>query len=241
MWSLLDRIEARLAAVRGKGNSWYSIASEVNAAVRLMKDQGGLIIDIGGNVGEYAALLRARLPGAEIHIFEPAPINIQALRNRFDSDTRVILQPYALSDSASTAILYSDTPGSGLASLTQRRLEHHGLRLDLAQQVETIRFEDYWRNNLSGRRITFAKVDVEGHELTALRGFGEAINHTDLVQFEFGGTCIDTRVFFRDFWYFFQEHGFQIHRITPIGLEHIRKYREADECFNTTNFIACRI
>ena len=59
-------------------------------------------------------------------------------------------------------------------------------------------------------------------------------------QFEFGGTNIDTRTYFRDFWYFFKECGFILYRITPLGAELIRTYRESDEYFMTTNFIAVK-
>ena len=238
MHALLDAIEARLGALRGKGNGWYSIDKEVKSAVSLIQDRRGTIIDVGGNAGEYSARIRALLPDAEIHVFEPSRTNIDKLRKRFASDAKVVLQPYALSDRVSSAVLYADAPGSGLGSLTQRQLAHHGLEFKHSETVEAIRFEDYWKAQLGSRRIAFAKIDVEGHELTVLRGFGDAINHVDLVQFEFGGTCIDTRIFLRDFWYFFKEHDFEIYRITPFRLQHLHKYSEADECFITTNFLA---
>lgn len=53
---------------------------------------------------------------------------------------------------------------------------------------------------------------VEGHELDVLAGAEEALKSVQLVQFEFGGCNIDTRTYFQDFFYFFQQHGFAIHR-----------------------------
>ena len=61
----------------------------------------------------------------------------------------------------------------------------------------------------------------------------------DMVTFEFGGCNIDTRSFFQDFWYFFREAKMNLFRITPSGyLYPITSYRETDEQFRTTNFVA---
>ena len=59
-----------------------------------------------------------------------------------------------------------------------------------------------------------------------------------VIQFEFGGSNIDTRTFFQDFWYFFKDRNFSIYRITPNGILPIREYTEHDEFFSTTNYIA---
>jgi hypothetical protein len=82
------------------------------------------------------------------------------------------------------------------------------------------------------------KIDIEGHELGALRGFGAAVEATKVFQFEFGGCNIDTRTYFREFYYFFRERHFAIRRITPLGLQPIEQYRESDESFSCTNFLA---
>jgi len=64
--------------------------------------------------------------------------------------------------------------------------------------------------------------------------------HMDVIQFEFGGCNIDTRIFFQDFWYFFKNNNFEIYRITPFGAAHKECYREFEECFLTTNYLARR-
>lgn len=59
------------------------------------------------------------------------------------------------------------------------------------------------------------------------------------VQFEFGGTNIDTRTFFKDFFSLFTELGYAIHIIRPGGrLYRLARYREFYEQFRTTNYIA---
>lgn len=190
-----------------------------------------LAVDIGGNVGEYSAEIRRRNPQTEIHIFEPSSANIEKLKKRFWRDEAITIISSAVSDNTGSATLYSDESGSGLGSLTQRRLDHFNIDFNIEETINIIRFEDYWMNNLGGRHIDIIKIDIEGHELDALRGMGKAIYSAHVIQFEFGGCNIDTRTYFQDFWYFFKAHNFNVYRITPLGLEWIEKYRESDEFF----------
>jgi hypothetical protein len=113
--------------------------------------------------------------------------------------------------------------------------------MNAIETVHTIRFEDYWKSTLASRTIDLAKLDIEGFELAALRGFGEAIRKTRVVQFEFGGCNLDTRTNFQDFYYFFAGLNFKIYRITPLGLNEISEYHELDEIYLTTNFLAVNI
>lgn len=229
----------RIAAFsQGKGYGTASIKKENDIVHKLLKRIPTLAIDIGGNVGDYTAEIRRRNPNAEIHIFEPSATNIQKLNQRFGKETNIKILPYAVSNDAGSATLFANEPGSGLGSLTQRKLEHFNIDFKFKESVNTIRFEDYWHSNLNGRKIDIVKIDIEGHELSALKGFGKAIRSTKLIQFEFGGCNIDTRTYFQDFWYFFKELNFDLFRITPFGAESIKTYRESEEYFSTTNYIA---
>jgi FkbM family methyltransferase len=235
---ILRLAETAASRAQGKGYGSSTIKQENKLLHQLLAKPPRLAIDIGGNVGNYTAEIRRRNPSIEIHTFEPSSKNIGILTNRFSSDPLIKIIPHAVSDSAGVFTLYSDTPGSGGSSLTQRKLDHFNIRFDVQESVNTIRFEDYWIEQLNRRDLDIVKMDIEGHELAALKGFGQAIHATRVLQFEFGGCNIDTRTFFQDFWYFFKEHGFELHRISPLGLDRITTYRESDEFFITTNYIA---
>lgn len=235
----LARLAERIAAyAQGKGYGTASIKQENELVHKLLGKTPTLAIDIGGNIGEYTAEIRRRNPNAEIHTFEPSATNIQKLNQRFSNDTNIKILPFAVSNTAGSATLFASESGSGLGSLTQRKLEHFNIDFNVKESVNTIRFEDYWHSNLNDRKIDIVKIDIEGHELSALDGFGKAIDSTNVIQFEFGGCNIDTRTYFQDCWYFFKEHNFDLYRITPFGVESISAYRESDEYFSTTNYIA---
>ena len=227
-----------LAWLMGKGYGSATIGKEVKAVSSQLTQNPQLAIDVGGNVGGYSKALRSKMPNLEIHIFEPSSLNVAKLRAAFEGDHMVHINPVGLSDGNGEAVLYSDTPGGGLGSLANRRLDHFGIEMNPMENVTIICFEDYWKNTLASRTIDIAKLDVEGFELAVLRGFGEAIYSTRVVQFEFGGCNLDTRTNFQDFYYFFTKLNFMLYRITPIGLNEIKKYSELDEIYLTTNFLA---
>lgn len=239
MSGFLRFVEKQVMRGLGKGHGTKTIAAEIKGITQLLGSSDiSVCVDIGGNVGNYTAELLSRCPNAEIYTFEPASTNIVKLRERFENQPRVHLLPYAVSDHASQSTLYSDSPGSGLASLSKRNLDHLKIDFDVTETVETIRFEDFWRDEMNACKIDLLKMDIEGHELAALQGCGEAIARIRAIQFEFGGCNIDTRTYFRDFWLFFAANGFDLYRITPFGVAPITRYSERDEVFTTTNYIA---
>jgi FkbM family methyltransferase len=237
---LAGEFERLAALAQGKGSGAFTSAHEVRMALAFCGAEPRLAIDVGAHQGDYAAELRRWQPSLEIHLFEPSSAHRQALANRFAQDGGVVQVPAALAAQSGAATLYADRPGSGLASLTRRQLGHLGITFNSTESVQTLRFEDYWKHQLRGRPIDLVKIDVEGHELQVLQGFGAALACTRVVQFEFGGTHIDTRTFFRDFWFFFDERGFDLYRLAPCGPIPVRAYREADEAFVVTNYLAVR-
>jgi FkbM family methyltransferase len=237
-FKVLNLMERVAAYAQGKGYGSATIEQEVHLLRPFLQGRCELAIDIGGNVGDYTAELRRKNSKSEIHVFEPSAANVAKLGARFKGDELIKLVPFAVSDKSGSATLYSDESGSGLGSLTKRRLDHFSISFDAAETIETVRFESYWREQLRGRQLDMVKIDVEGHELAVLKGFGEALDVTRIIQFEFGGCNIDTRTYFQDFWYFFSEQNFDIYRITPFGLEKIIQYMEGHEFFSTTNYLA---
>ena len=237
---LARQVEKLAAHAQGKGYGTATIARENALVHQLLGSTPALAADIGGNVGEYTAELRRRHPALEVHVFEPSSTNIAKLRTRFGGDARVTLVPSAVSEAPGEATLFADESGSGMGSLANRDLAHRGLAFRAQETVPVIRFEDYWSTALGRRPLDIVKIDIEGFELPALRGFGAALEATSVLQFEFGGCNIDTRTYFRDFWQFFQQRGFTLYRITPFGLDRLTRYRESDEFFSTTNYVARR-
>ena len=87
--------------------------------------------------------------------------------------------------------------------------------------------------------IDFLKLDVEGNELKVLQGAEKMVTGKKIkyIQFEFGGTDIDARIYFKDF-YTLLSPNYKLYRILKNGIRSINKYKETEEIFTTTNFLA---
>ena len=230
--NFIKNIEKFIYFYKGQGWEFNTINNEVNSCITLLKREPNIFIDIGANKGLYTKkVLENTSNNTEFYLFEPSSYNYKYLKKLFP-ESKFIINNVALSKNKEKKSLYSDKKGSGLSSLTQRKLNHHNIELNQIEEVEVIRFDQYWVNK--DKIIDYVKIDVEGHELDVLEGFGDLIHKTKLIQFEFGGCNIDTKTYFQDFWYFFIDKNFLLYRITPRGPKLIDSYSEALECFLTT-------
>jgi len=212
-----------------------TVSSEVKYIKSIIKN-GSVFIDCGANIGNYTNEIIKKFNNPEIHIFEPCSKNADILLKRFRSN-KIKINNVGLSNKKSDLILFSNESGSGLASLTKRKLDHLEIDFNIEEKIKVIQFKDYWQEEIDSEFIDLFKIDVEGHEMDVLNGIGDGISKIRLIQFEFGGCNIDTRSFFQDFWYFFNDHNFKIFRISPLGLIEINQYKEIYEHFTTTNFL----
>ena len=200
------------------------------------------IFDVGSNKGQFLQLILDNVSVSDfsVHCFEPGHETFSILVESSKEDRRIKLNNIGLGKEKGEAVLHYDSPGSGLASLTKRKLNHFDITFSKEEKVEINTIDNYCSENAIDH-IHLLKIDIEGHELDALAGAKEmfASKSIDIVTFEFGGCNIDTRTFFQDFWYFFDEANFTIFRITPSGyLYPLKSYKEIYEQFRTINFIA---
>ncbi|HEY3658134.1 MAG TPA: FkbM family methyltransferase [Steroidobacteraceae bacterium] len=203
------------------------------------------IFDVGSNRGQFLQVVVDNIASEDlsIHCFEPGHETFKSLvehSKKLEKYKGIKLNNIGIGKEQGEAVLHFDRLGSGLASLTKRKLDHHGIDFEESEKVEIGTIDNYCLENAINH-INLLKIDIEGHELDALvsaKRMFEA-KSIDMVSFEFGGTNIDTRTFFRDFWYFFTGAEMRIFRITPSGyLSPIDSYNEIHEQFAPTNFIA---
>jgi len=245
---LMVKEERKYAFKQGKGYGASTIKEEVEACISLLNiAKPKIFIDIGACIGNYTKEVLKKYPNINAFLFEPQSATQSFLQAAFSHLKNVHINDCALSNKNGRHKIYFNNPGTVLACLTKRRLQHFNIDMSKSEEIITKRFDDYWKTTEFGKSddksndtiiIDYVKIDVEGHELDVLEGFGSIIDNVRIIQFEFGGANIDTRTFFQDFWYFFTNKNYSLYRITPIGVLPIRKYTELDEFFSTTNYIA---
>ncbi|MBH8573086.1 FkbM family methyltransferase [Nostocaceae cyanobacterium CENA369] len=204
------------------------------------------IFDVGSNQGQYLRLILQNFPedNLSVHCFEPSSYTFEILESSVEpkAQSKVKLNNLAFGKTQGELTLHYNKAGSGLASLTKRRLEHFGINFDSSEVVKVDTVDNYSNKN-NVQQINLLKLDVEGHELDVLAGASEMFSKQaiNIVSFEFGGCNIDTRTYFQDFYYFFKDINMSLFRIIPAGyLYPIKSYKEVFEQFRTTNYVAIK-
>jgi FkbM family methyltransferase len=246
---IAEKLVAKLERKLGIGSGAHILSSGeilIFDIVCKLSSSAVVLFDVGANIGNYAKIAIENLPTElkhEVHCFEPSPTSFEKLKIKFAGSENVIVNSFALGAAKETASLYMNTESSRLASLTKRDLDHHGIKHDNIVVEVDVQTLDCYASERKIESIDLLKIDVEGHEMDVLIGAQQLIDQgaIKLVQFEFGGCNIDTRSFFRDFYFFLEGKGYHLYRILPkCHLLKIPAYRETEERFLTSNYLAVR-
>jgi FkbM family methyltransferase len=155
-------------------------AVEMRALEKLLK-QEDLAIDGGANFGIYSRRM-AELVGEKglVLSFEPLPFLCDFMRKDINQENIRII-PKALSNKNQELTLFIPYIGKGLLEPALASVEPLAMPA-LEQIVECVKLDDHTDE---GRKVSFIKIDVEGHEMQALSG-GERTLRIDrpIVQFE---------------------------------------------------------
>jgi FkbM family methyltransferase len=240
----LERIVRKAFLYMGVGsgeNVHESGEAGVLHKLKALKTPPYCIFDVGAHQGQYLGLVLAVMAGEDFHVhsFEPSPRVFGALAAVAGDDPRVTANPFGLGRQRGEVDLFFSTEESG-GSLSHRKLDHIGISFSRSEKV-VIETVDQYCADRGVDTIHLLKADIEGHEMDLLLGARRMFEKRAIrmATFEFGGCNIDTRIFYKDFFYFFRENGMDLYRITPSGYLHpLPDYREIDEQYRTTNFAA---
>jgi len=194
---------------------------------------------VRANRGDWSSLCHKLYSQAKFFLFEPQPA---CQKNLALNLPNYILIPKAVSSKTTQVELYSDSPtSSGLASLYQRQESNFKNNKFTSFAADTIT-NDEIVSEYNLEYIDFIKIDLEGHELEALKGAGKSLasGMIKALAFEFGSGNINSRTFFRDFWHLLNPLGYKIYRILPSSqMRPIKEYYEDCEYFRgVSNYVA---
>lgn len=209
-----------------------------NGELRFLKGvikESMVVFDVGANKGDYARLIRQFSPNAEIHCFEPD-------KEVFDliSLMGVKKNNIALGDAVGSGTFYRNPDASELNSFYDMSGDSRVYTSTQPIQVAITTLDNYCKDN-SITHINLLKIDVEGHELSVMKGAKEMLStgKIDKIQFEFGYASIYSRIFLRDFFVYLIPLGYEIYKIKPLGLDKIVYSPEEERC-PYANFMAIK-
>lgn len=194
---------------RGYGQGWERMSLQVWGK---LAPHAQTIIDVGAHSGVYALAAKALNPKATVAAFEPLESSYRRLKanvalNGFDIDAVSM----AVSDSTGDGVLYHAPGGRHELASLDRSAESDVVETT----IRTTRLDDYARAN-DLKSVDLMKIDIEGHELRAIRGLGDWLGRAKpslLVEVltEDSGAAV---------WELVRPHGYEAYRISDTeGLQ----------------------
>jgi FkbM family methyltransferase len=189
-----------------------------------MLQPGMTVIDVGANHGMFS-LEAAHLIGQQgfVHAFEPTPSTRELLRNNLAANgiSTVTVFPSALAEEPGTAQLRVHKELSALNTLAPVDVTWNRRKL-IADQIIEVPVTTLDAHTLEHglQRIEFLKIDVEGFELSVIRGAREILDQkrVDLILLEIGDvTCATAGVDPMELLNELESHGYRLHSINAEG------------------------
>ena len=236
----LRMVDAYLNFLIGKGSgTGWNIKEEVAAAIPCIRRPNPVVFDVGANVGCWSEGLLQAIPSARVFMFDPSPGCHAAIQDK--ALPGVKLFQCALGDVAGQMTYYSSSPTDGTASLHVRR-DTPFETFRYTQSTVAVRTLDEIIDTEKIDFVDFMKMDIEGHELFALKGAQRALTAGKIgaLSFEFGCGNINSRTFFCDFWELLTKANYDLYRICPHGkgLSETHYYEDLEYFRGATNYIA---
>jgi len=209
---------------------------------RIVRTEKPVLFDVGANRGEMSVALRKSFPAARILAFEPNPITYKALIETA-KDVECVESGLGAEPGKGLLHCYTSDQMSGHASMYRDVFRfYEGYGINAAADLTTFEFDIDTVDNVCRTRgieaIDFMKIDVEGHELSVLKGAAEMLARIALIQFEFNEGNVLSRTFMRDFYELLRDFAF--FRLAPDRLIPMGPYASRHEIFQFQNVLAVR-
>lgn len=243
--------EARLAtglrSPDGFGRVAHAHVDETKVVSHMLADRTGrshVMLDVGAHFGTSASYFD-KLQWS-IHCFEPDAKNREKLLARFGDKENVIIDTRAVSDTPATGVSFftseESTGISGLLSFRESHVESAKVDITTLDLVTTDR---------AITTVDFLKIDVEGFDLSVLKGVPWHRLKPDVIEAEFeDAKTLKLGHNYRDICDYLVERGYTIylsewHPIIRYGIPHdwrrIVKYPDHVEDNSWGNLLAFRI
>lgn len=232
-----------LCSLRGMGILNYEsdrLSGEEHFIQKYLSEQkGGVVLDVGANIGEYSSRVLKTNPSLSVYAFEPHPKTFSILRDAIKHPSFLAVNAAVGSEKGSAELFdYASKDGSAHASLFKDVIERTHLAPSMRHQVEVITLSDFVRDHQISH-ISLLKLDTEGNELNALKGIKDFIQAgaIDLIHFEFNEMNVSSKTFFRDFWDILPNYN--LYRLLPDGMIRLEEYNSLYcEIFAYQNIVA---
>lgn len=199
-----------------------------------------VVFDVGAHVGAWSEAVLAINPALEVHAFEPARDNFAVLAAK--RLPQVVTNNVGLGARAEQRELYTLGTDTQLRSLYRREGLEDDYKIETprtGEPVALITLDEYCATR-GVARIDYLKIDTEGHDLQVLRGARGMLGRRAIriIQFEYGAANIESRDLLKDFFGFFRDYEYNLHKIHAEGYGLFLRYNARLENFQYQNWLA---
>lgn len=144
------------------------------------------LIDVGANRGQFSLMTRLLKPGVAVHAFEPLAEEAAVYRRVFEGESGVVLTESALGDSDGSATIHVSgrADSSSLLPIGELQSKLFPNTAEIGTKTITVRRLDGLPEVWKGWNRALLKLDVQGFELSVLKGAREALGHCGYVYAE---------------------------------------------------------
>ncbi|MCB9973024.1 MAG: FkbM family methyltransferase [Rhodospirillales bacterium] len=142
------------------------------------KNQSALFIDCGANFGLYTVLLGCYFPDIHIHSFEPVRGIFEKLETNIKLnhlEGRTTRHNVGVSDTETSATINVNPASYGISSLIRNDDRH---TYTSSENIHLVTLDNALK--IKNQNITL-KIDIEGHELSALEGMTDILRENRCV------------------------------------------------------------
>jgi FkbM family methyltransferase len=201
---------------------------------RVQAPRASTFIDVGANVGDWAALFLASMPAAGRGVlFDPSAEAAEHLRRRFSGHRGVEVVEMALSEAVGQASFFQEPHAGQLSSLVQGFSPRTTAERSVALTTLDVEAEKHGLTY-----VDFVKVDAEGYDLHVLRGASEMLSQRriGLIQFEYHKPWAATMSTLGEAYTHLSKAGYRVFLLKKDGLFTLN-YDLYKEYFGYSNFV----
>ena len=169
------------------------------------------VLDIGANTGQFTCAITSVLPDAEVYSFEPIADAYEKLRRKVEGRRQCHAFHCALGEASGRLQFWRNnfTKSSSLLPMTQLHKEAFPWTREstaIMVQVETL---DNFAERISLLPSVLMKIDVQGYELSVLKGAVRTLQSIDYIWVETSFKPLyEGQASFRDVYDFLGPYGF---------------------------------
>lgn len=154
---------------------------------RLLVTDSPVIIEAGAHIGTDTIEMNKIWPSGIIHAFEPIPTIYNKLVRNIEGRKNIFTHPLALSNQTGSAEIFVSSGGSdGSSSLLapqEHTTEHPNVKFENKIKINTITIDE-WASINKIERVDFLWLDMQGHELTALKSGASILRTVRVIYME---------------------------------------------------------